>query len=70
MARDIVMTICKGIVVSFLPCLIAFWGFHPYMFFECFLLLVCAVVVVFWGGGGGREKGMDSCVDGTNPVRY
>ena len=32
MAKDIRMTICKGIVVSFLPCLIAFWGFHPYTF--------------------------------------
>ena len=28
MAKDIGMTICKGIVVSFLPCLVAFWGFH------------------------------------------
>ena len=31
MAKD---KICKGIVVSFLPCLVAFWGFHPYMFFH------------------------------------
>ena len=40
--KDIGMTIHKGIVVSFLPCLVAFWGFHPYMFFhffKCFLLL-------------------------------
>ena len=29
MAKDIGMTIRKGIVVSFLPCLVAFWGFHP-----------------------------------------
>ena len=29
MAKDIGITICKGIVVSFLPCLVAFWGFHP-----------------------------------------
>ena len=38
MAKDIGMTIRKGIVVSFLPCLVAFWGFHPYtcMFFHCF----------------------------------
>ena len=33
-AKDIGMTIRKGIVVSFLPCLVAFWGFHPYMFFH------------------------------------
>ena len=47
MAKDIGMTIRKGIVVSFLPCLLAFWGFHPYiMFFHVFLLLVS---VVFWG---------------------
>ena len=29
MAKDIGITICKGNVVSFLPCLVAFWGFHP-----------------------------------------
>ena len=43
MAKDIGTTICKGIVVPFLPCLVAFWGFHPYMFchfVKCFLLLV------------------------------
>ena len=28
MAKDIGMTIRKGIVVSFLPCLVAFWVFH------------------------------------------
>ena len=28
--KGIGMTIRKGIVVSFLPCLVAFWGFHPY----------------------------------------
>ena len=38
MAKDIGMTIRKGIVVPFLPCLVAFWGFHPYC---CFFL---------WGG--------------------
>ena len=45
MAKDIGMTIHKGIVVSFLPCLVAFWGFHPYMFFhflECFFVTICA----------------------------
>ena len=39
MAKDIGMTIRKGIVVPFLPCLVAFWGFHPYMFF-CYLFLL------------------------------
>ena len=34
MAKDIGMTIRKGIVVPFLPCLVAFGGFHPYMFFH------------------------------------
>ena len=41
MAKDIGMTIRKGIVVSFLLCLVAFWGFHPYMFFhflKCFFV--------------------------------
>ena len=55
MAKDIGMTIRKGIVVSFLPCLVAFWGFHPYMFFhflKCFLLLVSVVFC-------GEEKGMN-----------
>ena len=40
MAKGIGMTIRKGIVVPFLPCLVAFWGFHPYMFFHFFLLLL------------------------------
>ena len=38
MAKDIGMTIRKGIVVPFLPCLVAFWGFHPYMFLKCFFV--------------------------------
>ena len=41
MAKDIGMTIRKGIVVPFLPCLVAFWGFHPYMFFHFFLMFFC-----------------------------
>ena len=55
MAEDIGMTIHKSIVVSFLPCLVAFWGFHPYIFFhflKCFLLLVSVVFC-------GEEKGMN-----------
>ena len=54
MAKDIEMTIRKSIVVPFLPCLVAFWGFHPYMFFHFskmfFLLLVSVVFFV------GRRK--------------
>ena len=36
MAKDIGMTIRKSIVVLFLPCLVAFLAFHPYMFFHFF----------------------------------
>ena len=52
-AKDIGMTICKGIVVPFLPCLVAFWGFHPYMFFQCFF---CYLFLLFFCG---EEKGMN-----------
>ena len=48
MAKDIGMTIRKSIVVSFLPCSVAFLAFHPYMFFQyffCYLFLL-----LFWGG--------------------
>ena len=38
MAKDIGMTIHKGIAVSFLSCLVTFWGFHPYMFLKCFFV--------------------------------
>ena len=48
MAKDIGMTIRKGIVVSFLP---AFLGIPSLHFFKCFFLLL--VSVVFFGGGGG-----------------
>ena len=47
MAKDIGMTIRKGIAVSFLPCLVAFWGFHPYMFFHFFF---CYLFLLFFGG--------------------
>ena len=45
------MTIRKSIVVLFLPCLVAFLAFHPYMFFVSFFFL-----------GGWAEKSMDHCV--------
>ena len=41
MAKDVGTAIRKSIVVSFLPCLVAFLGFHPYMvphFFKMFFL--------------------------------
>ena len=57
MAKDIGMTIRKGIVVPFLPCLVAFWGFHPYIFLNVFLLLVS--VVFLWGG-----ERYEWCLDG------
>ena len=59
--KDIGMTIRKSIVMSFLPCLVAFLAFHPYNFFKCFLLLVSAAFWVGGGGGGGGEKAMDRC---------
>ena len=41
MAKDIGMTIRKSIVVSFLPCLVAFLAFHPYVFFHFFVTCFC-----------------------------
>ena len=55
MAKDIGMTIRKGTAVSFLPCLVAFWGFHPYMFFyKYFFVIYTEMLVTFcpvvpWG---------------------
>ena len=51
MAKDIGMTIRKGIVVPFLPCLVAFWVFFHFLkcfFCYLFLLFLC-----------GEEKGMN-----------
>ena len=53
LAKDIGMTIRKGIVVPFLPCLVAFWGFHPYMFFHFFK---CFFVTCFSCFFVGRRK--------------
>ena len=51
MAKDIGMTIRKGIVVPFPPCLVAFWGFHPYMFFHFFkCFFVTCFCCFLWGG--------------------
>ena len=56
MVKDIGMTIRKGIVVPFLPCLVAFWGFHPYMFFHFFFMFFCYLFLLFFRG---EEKGMN-----------
>ena len=58
MVKDIGMTIRKGIVVSFLLCLVAFWGFHPYMFFHFFkCFFVTCFCCFLWGG--------ERCLDGV-----
>ena len=49
MAKDIGMTIRKGIVVSFLHCLVAIRGFHPYMFVFIFNFVTCFCCFL-WGG--------------------
>ena len=41
MAKDIGMTIRKSIVVSFLPCLVAFLAYHPYIFFHFLKMFFC-----------------------------
>ena len=51
MAKDIGMTIRKCIVVSFLPCLVAFLAFHPYIFVNVFF---CNLFCCFFGGGGRK----------------
>ena len=52
MAKDIGITIHKSIVVSFLPCLVAFLAFHPYMFFHFFKCFFCYLfLLLFWGDG-------------------
>ena len=45
MAIDVEAAICNIIVVSFLPCLVAFLTFHPYMLFH-FFLVTCMYWVV------------------------
>ena len=56
-AKDVGTAIRKSIVVTFLPCLVTFWGFHPYVVphFKFFFF--------FWGGGGGGgERSMQRIV--------
>ena len=47
MAKDVGMAIRKSIVVSFLPRLVAFLGFHPYMVVHFFKRIF---VTWFFGG--------------------
>ena len=61
MAKDIGMTIRRGIVVSFLPCMVAFWGFHPYMFFHFFKCFFVTCFCCFLGVGERYEW----CLDGV-----
>ena len=55
MAKDIGMTIRKSIVVSFLPCSVAFLAFHPYMFFHFFKINVVFLLLVSVAFLGGRK---------------
>ena len=47
MAKDVRTAIRKSIVVSFLPCLIAFLGFHPYMVLNVFFV-TCIIINYYW----------------------
>ena len=41
MSKDVTMAIRKSIAVLLLPCLVTFWGCHPYMLFNfcnCFFV--------------------------------
>ena len=62
MAKDIGMTIRKGIVVLFLPCLVASWGFHPYIYVLSFFLCFFATCFYCFLGGGERYEW---CLDGV-----
>ena len=57
MAKDIGMTIRKSIVVSFLPCLVAFLAIHPYMLLFFFENVTCLGGGGGGGGGGGENHG-------------
>ena len=48
MAKYVGMTIGKGIAVSFLPCSVAFWGFHPYNVLSYFFMCFCYLFLLLW----------------------
>ena len=51
MAKDIGMTICKSIVVSFLPCSVAFFGIPSLYVLSFFKMFFCYLfLLLFWGG--------------------
>ena len=56
MAKDIGMTIRKSIVVSFLPCSVAFLALHPYMFFHFFKCFFVTCFCCFFGGGENHDR--------------
>ena len=57
MAEDTGMTIRKSIVVSFLPCLVAFFGIPSLYVLSFFTNVFCYLfLLLFWG-----EKTMDRC---------
>ena len=45
MAKDVGTTIRKCIVVSFLPCLVSFLGFHSYMVPHFFKVFFCNLLI-------------------------
>ena len=47
-------------MVSFLPCLVAFLVFHPYMFFQFLQNVFLILISVVWGGGGGGGGGAEN----------
>ena len=65
MAKDIGMTIRKGIVVSCLPCLVAFWGFHPFMFFHFFKCFF--VTLYYWSDIELTVFPQELLIDELNP---
>ena len=47
MAKDVGTAICKGIVL-FLPCLVAFLGFHTYMVLHFFKYFFVTLPLRIW----------------------
>ena len=50
LAKDVGTAIHKSIMMSFLPCLVAFLGFHPYMVPHFFLCFLCNLFLLFFCG--------------------
>ena len=58
MAKDVGTAIRKTIVVLFLPCLVAFLGFHPYMVLHS-LKFFCNLFLLFFRG---NKRSLQRCV--------